>query len=342
MKVRKRDQIIFVPYNSKYGELNSYARRMQEVWMDKYRIVRKEMVSNRIREIVRTKAIVLNWTENSLDNFLKRKLYLYKLLGIKIIWTFHNKLPHDSENKKKEDILWLQKHSTKIIVHSTSSISELDRRYRDKACYVPHINYIGAYEEKKINIREMHHVAQKEFLFAFIGLIRPYKNIELLIRVFDELKLPNAKLMICGKPMNTVYAKRLIECSKKNQNIVWVMKFIPDNEIVDYVQAADVHVLPYSQKSSMNSGAMIMDFSYERTVITSSIAMAIDMEKEKFMYIYKYKNEKEEYERLKKMMKLAYENGREKNIEMGKKACLFMKNNNGREKVGIALEKLCN
>lgn len=329
----KREQVIFIPYAQVAGELNPYTRKMQEIWMKKYEVVRKEQVSTNIPSILKTKFIVLNWVENDLNFIIKFELLLYRLLGVKIIWTFHNKVPHDSQSKEK-DIIWLQRISNYIVLHSKSSKSDIDSKYRRKAIYIPH----PIYDKKnnlsiKINLED--NINEGDFVFSFLGLVRPYKNIELVIQIFNELKLRDAKLLICGKPYDRKYAKTISELVKSNSNIVFIPRFLSDSEMEYCLEKTDVSVLPYKLDSSINSGALILNFSYKKTVIISSIPMAMDFEKEKFLYVYDNKNE---YEELKKCMLLAYEEGKEKNSIMGNEAYQFVKRENGILKI----EKIIN
>ena len=67
----------------------------------------------------------------------------------------------------------------------------------------------------------------------------------------------------------------------------------------------------------MNSGAMLMAFSYAKTVIIPNICMAEDFPDE-LIYKYNYDSEESHVEQLYQKMKEAYLTGKHKNIQKGK------------------------
>ena len=68
-----------------------------------------------------------------------------------------------------------------------------------------------------------------------------------------------------------------------------------------YMNIADVLVLPYNVESGMNSGVMLMAFSYKTTVIVSDIAMADEYD-DNLIYKYSYDDKASHIENLAKKM----------------------------------------
>lgn len=331
--------IIYFPFNS----ANSYIENMKRCWESMYRVIPISSAESNIFVLFNTKAIVLNWVEGELDNRKKIKLILYKLLGIKIIWVFHNRLPHAAiENLSmaetaNKNMHFLATISDAILLHSKNSRIYLEEYTckQNKIFYVPHVNYMKQYrwvcDYNSIN-------DCNDFIFVFQGAILPYKNIELLIYVFKELQLPHCQLYISGISSNKEYTLKIQQLSQ-SAKIKIQLGYLSDYAVGEIVRQADVVILPYDIRSSMNSGAMLTAFTNKRTVIVSNNAMAQDYKNKDFLYIYDYSSPTDHYEQLKQMMKQAYNNGKSVNRKMGERAYEYIKKHNSD---AIVIQKLKN
>lgn len=322
---------------------NFFISNMFDILSEQYDLMGIEEVSNDISKIKKVQAVFLNWMESFLDDNTKRNLVLYKMMGVRICWVFHNKMPHDCKRKSEiKNMEWLADFSNYIIVLSKSSVEYLPhaRRNIKKCVYIPHINYINNYPICKRDIRKENEIGEDEFIFSFIGLLRPYKNIEVIIQAFKELSLRNAKLFIAGSEGEKNYVSKLRMLSNEGKEIILDAGFIPNGEMEAYLRASDVLTLPYNKSSSMNSGAMIMAFSYGKTVIVPEIAMAKDIRDEGFCFSYDYDNDEENIKRVKEKMIEAYQMGREGMRLMGERAYLYVRENNGRAGICEGLRKI--
>jgi len=85
---------------------------------------------------------------------------------------------------------------------------------------------------------------------------------------FKKLNSDKYILIIAG----TVTSKKLkLEIQKKRQykNIIFDLKFIPDDELQYYFNASDLVVLPFS--SVLNSGSVMLSLSFNRPVLCSNM-----------------------------------------------------------------------
>lgn len=315
----RRKYIIYSPFDGS----NAYIGNMRRCWEKLFEVISLGSAEDNLYILLNTKAIILNWVEYGLGLKKKRELLWYKSLGIKLIWVFHNRIPHNSGKNAEEmedikrNMSFMARISDVIILHSENSRKYLKEytKNENKAFFIPHINYLRQSKWTKKCYRD----SESPFCFVFQGEISPYKNVELLIRAFKDLNLPNCELRIVGKPCSTEYANELIQLSNCSA-IKLKFEYISDYAVGQEIQKGDVMVLPYDLRSSMNSGAMIAAFSNKRTVIISANAMAQDFRDEDFLYIYDYSDKKSHYHQLKDAMKQAYENGMAFNREMGKRA----------------------
>ncbi|MBI2658459.1 glycosyltransferase family 4 protein [Candidatus Woesearchaeota archaeon] len=112
-------------------------------------------------------------------------------------------------------------------IESEVKYNKLDSRYKK--------GIDGAKIRKKLGIK-----ANEKLLF-FIGRISPHKNVHTLLKIFDIVngKLPNAKLLVAGKPTFKRYYNELK--SHANKNVIF-REFIEDRELPYYYAACDLYV----------------------------------------------------------------------------------------------------
>lgn len=343
-------RVSIYPFDSEY---NKYIELMKNALNN---IQGVEIIKSSLLKPGKVDLFILNWFENLPVNnvniyilFFKKciEIVYLKLRNKKFIYVFHNKLPHESNNILLNKILMniLIKFSENIVVHSKSSLEEIknilfkytsSNHIYNKCVYIPHPNYIGVYNNKFIECNNDRSILK----LLFVGQIRMYKNVDLLVRVFNELNLPNTTLDICGKVSDKFYEDYIMNIIGDNENIKTNFKFIEDEEINKLIYSSDILVLPYDIKSSLNSGTIILAFSNKKTVVSPLIGTLKDFENKDIFFGYYY-NDYEDHkkalkEQLKKVHKIYFENDKEV-VSMGEKCFSLVKENND---IGIVEEKL--
>lgn len=315
--------IAFYPFG-RFDDRNCYIKNIKKILSEKHRLSAYAHGISAIGAVRRNRYLFLNWFEYYLTLTDKLILLLARAMQREIIWTFHDSLPHENETKKAEKNLYFMcRISTSIILLSRESKTELARLAKNrsdilkKAVYIPHINYCSDYLPGE-NTPER--TADSPFTFLYFGNIRPYKNLELLIRTFRKLDGMNVFLIIAGSPLNVTYAKKIKSLCGDDPQIHLDFRYIPNREVFDYMQRADVVVLPHDKRSGMNSGAMIAAFSCRKPVIISDIAMARDYADKAYVYQYHYHSAKDHGAKLSEAMHNAYSAGRDKNLALGEAA----------------------
>lgn len=197
--------------------------------------------------------------------------FIYKIKGIKIVWTMHNYTSHDFKYPLIDK--WGRKLICNladcIIVHSREGRNYLKNYYhREKRVFIiPHGNYINTYGnllKEKLEIRKKLEFKENDLIFINLGLIRPYKGTEELIEFFNQFTNENKiKFLILGKGDN-LYIEELKK-RIKNKNIILDNRFIPTPEIPTYFALADFSVFAY--RKILTSGAAILSLSYALPVI---------------------------------------------------------------------------
>ena len=334
MRKQERNIVAFYPYSLCQ---TSYIHTMQGFLESKYEVIDYFDLLDGFYDLREIRSIYLNWPENMIKDNDIRLIKKAKLCGVRIVWVYHNKIPHDSD---KTDMVvrntkFLIKISNIIIIHSRQSVEVLKQfepKFKlDKVKYLGHPEFAGDYfgymQTDKLQKHNDH------FLFAFYSQIRPYKNIEILINAFNRLdKSYECELVIVGQSSSEEYFNSLKAISMDNDRITLISHYINSLEMAAYLERADILVLPYSYKSAMNSGTMIMAFSYKRTVIVPDICMANDYD-ESLIYKYTYGDEENHIHELQKKMEAAYKDGKEQCWGKGEKLYNIVVHDNAKDKV---------
>jgi len=273
-------------------------------------------------KILSYKYYSLNWFESvAFVSFIKRffLLFLLKFLNKKIIWTVHNKVPHEANIYSKILISLLKRLSSKIHILCPATIAECNlQKYEKKIIHIPHGDYFNNYPPSDFNIREYYSIPRENNILLFIGQIRPYKNIELLIEAFEmsNLSKKNWTLLICGD------GKLNVQSSK---NIILDFNFIPDCKIRAYLEQSSLLIAPYNKNSALNSGTLWLACSYAKSFILPDIGCVKDIaNRDEFLYIYDYANQEEHLRNLTETLNKADP----KSLEtMGLNAYKFMQRN---------------
>ncbi len=314
----KRNRIVYIPCEARGAKINEYTVNMVNILQKKYTVCGELAEPFDIYSMVNTKAVFLNWMEEQLNAGIKLRLCLHKLFGVKIIWVFHNKYPHQAAKDDKHvmsNMKWLADHADQIMLHSIKSEKYIPnlKKNKQKKVYIPHIMY----EKKKEKacakeLRDKYRIKEGDFVFLMFGMIKPYKHYEEGINAFNRLRLNNAKLILAGNSMDVKYTKYLEELCTGNDNIILDLRYLPSATLEALIGFSDVIVIPYKNDTSMNSGVMIQAFSNGKTVIVPDICMGRDFAAKGFIYGYR--------KSLRNAMHKAYKNGRQINEKMGGQA----------------------
>lgn len=311
-----------IVFNPKYDPRNLYPEIIVETLEENgiFIFSLKEFFK-KISVFKEVKIVHLNWFENIIGkNFFKVRLnFFFKATAIfllvicrkKIIWTMHNRVPHDKEKVSIQTRLMvlLIKKSSVIIVHSNLTeqcifdLVPISDKIRNKIRYVPHPDYINKYG----NIIESNCADKdKKLNLLFIGAVKPYKNIEILIDIVKKYP-EDVTLNISGRACTEVYRKLLLERGLNSANIKYSFEFVEEKEFPDLISKCDLFVLPYDKSSSLNSGVIMLAFSYQKCVISSEIGTVEKDELKAINLIYNYNDTGEHKSMLEKKILEAIE-----------------------------------
>lgn len=203
------------------------------------------------------------------------ELLVLRALGVRLVWTVHNLLEHDRraprvEAAVKRVAFWLL-HAA--IVHCESAreaVGEtfrLPRRHRSKLTVVPHGHYADWYPNDctKAAARRRLELRDAGTVFLYFGRIQPYKNVLDLVEAFRSLSDHAARLLIVGNPRDAALAEAIASASAADDRIRVRLEYVPDEDVQQYLNAADAVVLPY--RDVLTSGSAVLAASFSRAVI---------------------------------------------------------------------------
>jgi glycosyltransferase involved in cell wall biosynthesis len=95
------------------------------------------------------------------------------------------------------------------------------------------------------------------------GLMRPYKGIDVLLEAWREVD--DAELWIAGMPRMDISPLR----AAAPPNVRFVPRFITDDELPGYFQAADLVVLPYREIDQ--SGVLFTALAFGKPLLLSDV-----------------------------------------------------------------------
>ncbi|HET9986741.1 MAG TPA: glycosyltransferase [Longimicrobiales bacterium] len=203
---------------------------------------------------------------------LLRLMDVARLRGTRVVWTVHNLRSHEARHPALERWFWPE--FTRRL-DAFVSLSETGRgaarlafpALADKPGFVvPHGHYREVYPNAvaREEARRRLGIDSGARVVAFIGLIRPYKNVPALVRAFREMDGSDLVLLVAGKPSDEE-AARVPDAAGDDARVRCRLEFVPDDEVQLHLNAADLVALPY--REVLNSGSALLALSFDRPVL---------------------------------------------------------------------------
>lgn len=196
-----------------------------------------------------------------------------RLRGAKLVWTVHDLGPHESPHPALERLFW------RLFIPMVDGIVSLSEAARAQAldrfpalrrvpsAVVSHGHYRSAYPDSvpRDEARREFGLPPEVGVAAFVGRIRPYKNVQSLVRTFRAWEAPEARLVVAGNPVSEELSEQIRTAADPDPRIRLALRFLPEAEVAEVLSAADVIVLPY--ETIMHSGTALLALSFDRPVV---------------------------------------------------------------------------
>lgn len=193
--------------------------------------------------------------------------------GTRVVWTVHDLKPHDLVYPELETRFWaavLERLDGIIALTQsglTRAVEGFPRLQSLPAFVIPHGHYRGQYRNdlSRDEARQRLGLAEHSRVITYFGQIRPYKNVPRLIecvRRGDD----DVVLLVCGRLSKRANLEtELRSAAGEDPRIRLLLEFIADDDVQQYLIAADLLVFPY--KDILNSGSALLGLSFDRPIL---------------------------------------------------------------------------
>ena len=189
-----------------------------------------------------------------------------KILGIKIIYTAHNPLPHELKSWDKWQYGMIYKSVDQIIVLTDYVKETILKNWdikSDTISIIPHGDFDFILTQQNSNSalkKELRATFNGSKVVGFVGLVRPYKGLEYLIRAFAVVtgtKL-NVRLCIVGNCYEEIdHYLSLVKELGISDLVTIDFRYVPLSDLLAYLDMIDIVVMPYVEASQSGNTVML-------------------------------------------------------------------------------------
>jgi len=216
------------------------------------------------------------------DEFLTACSLLRERGGV-IAWTVHNVQEHESPDPSFE-LAFRRKLvaiTDVVIVHGQEArriALETFGAAPERVLSVAHGSFIGVYEDaiSRSEAQKITRAPPRDTIFVNVGLLRPYKGLADLIASVEKIERNGASvgLLIAGAASDRD-KKDLTAICRASSSIRISVGQIADNDLQNYLNAADFAVLPY--KNILTSSSAVLALSFGLPVIAPAMAGLVEL-----------------------------------------------------------------
>lgn len=184
--------------------------------------------------------------------------------GVRVVWTVHNRLPHQMRFLEPELALsqFLADSSDRIHIMSPETpevVADLYRLPPDKVHHIPHPSYQGVHEASvpRERARDMLGLSNVGPTALFFGRMHPYKGVDTLLKaiaVMGDRGLSAPTLLLAGNPKTQDERAEIEAMLPVGSPVVTHFEHVEDSDIPTWFSAADVAVFPF--RAILNSGSV--------------------------------------------------------------------------------------
>ncbi|MGB7435019.1 MAG: glycosyltransferase family 4 protein [Candidatus Acidiferrum sp.] len=204
-------------------------------------------------------------------------LRVVKKLGIKLVYTAHNVLPHDTGVAFVPVFTRVYREMDAIICHTDEAKRRLVREFSldpERVSVIAHGPLLQDAKLRSVRASKAQlSVPENEVLVVWQGFVRSYKGLDFLLeswRKVDALGL-NARLLIAGTGESGLLeaVEEQVDRLHLRESVRLDFRFIPDPELPTYYQASDILVYPYREVTT--SGALMTALAYRKAIVATAL-----------------------------------------------------------------------
>ncbi|NOR73667.1 MAG: glycosyltransferase, partial [Draconibacterium sp.] len=192
----------------------------------------------------------------------------------KIISIVDNFIPHEKRPGDSFLSNYFAKPIHGFIAMSGSVLNDLNKFDSSKPKKLtPHpiYDHYGKIESRETALAKLDLPVKNRYIL-FFGFIRDYKGLDLLLQAFTHsfFRKNNIKLLVAGE----FYADenkylQLIKKLKVEEHVILKTEYIPNDEVQNYFNAADIVAQPY--KSATQSGVTQIGYHFNKPMLVTNV-----------------------------------------------------------------------
>jgi len=223
----------------------------------------------------KAKIIHVQWIRFHIIEGIFLTLYM-KAIGKKVVYTAHDILPRSKNNTYNRIVFkFLYKIQNLIIVHTSYIRTTIITEFKINPSKIYTVAH-GIYQREDRGItrekaRKYLGLPDSSIVILFFGIIAEYKGFDILLESLSSIdKKYCFQVLIAGK-VKLEYKSQFEKLVKvyNSDKLVFLVRYIRDEEVEYCFKAANVTVLPYKEASQ--SGVMFMSYAYGIPVIAPSL-----------------------------------------------------------------------
>ncbi|SDZ38301.1 Glycosyltransferase involved in cell wall bisynthesis [Micromonospora pattaloongensis] len=204
--------------------------------------------------------------------------------GVRLVWTVHNVLPHETVHREVELRLRRFMLGAAELVHVMhGGHLDLLRTAFDgqprASLVIPHPTFAGAYPDwvDRATARSALGIPLGARVLVTFGQIRPYKGHGAFLEAFDLAARadPRLRWLVAGKVRDETGGDEFVARAARHPAVLLHPGFVPEADVQLYLRAADAALYPY--RSSLNSGAVALTAGFDLPAYASTGTSLADL-----------------------------------------------------------------
>lgn len=245
-----------------------------------------------LRDLADTVAVHVHWTSFVLDGVTSRTqargearrfrdaLDVVRGAGVKVAFTLHNIVPHDSTFVDEEieiqqtlvdrsDVVHVMSEATLAIMRPMLT---LDPR---RVLVSEHPSYFGAYpdyatrEEARLSLG----LDPDDIVYVLLGALKAYKGLDRLLEAVEIASARSGRrrrLLVAGRPDRSPESRRFVNRALGDPNTLIYPHRVATEHVQYFLRAADIGLAPYTRV--LNSGAAMLYRTFSLPVLAADTA----------------------------------------------------------------------
>ena len=275
-----------------------YALETDDIWQDNHLKIRSLNINSKTacarvaQEINANKDLDVVMIQHEFGLFATNENgfeELLRLISKPIVLTFHTVLP-DPDPQLLQKVQRLVASANRIIVMTAMSADILVRDYgveREQIVVIPHGTHLVPHRDKA-TLKAKYDLSNKKVLSTF-GLIGPGKSIETTLDALPKIinEFPEVMFLIIGKTHPSVLKSQgeqyrhilnqKITSNGLNDHVRFINKFLPLDELLEYLQLTDVYLFTSRDPNQAVSGTFSYALSCACPIASTPIPPAVEL-----------------------------------------------------------------